>query len=77
MFGYGGDKAADDVKKWQAKAGFEAGRCAEVQIQDAAPAAKPALIADAKKFYQYVVDKHPQDELVAKAQQRLAALSKL
>ncbi len=77
MFGYGGDKALDDVKKWQAKAGFEAGRCTEVQIQDAQANAKSALLADAKKFYQYVIDKHPQDELVAKAQQRVAALSKL
>jgi len=35
------------------------------------------LIAEAKKFYQYVVEKHPQDELVAQAQTRLQALSKL
>jgi TolA-binding protein len=77
MYGYGGDKALDEVKRWQAKAGFEAGRCAEVQIQDAKPGERPNLIADAKKFYQYVLDKHPQDELVPQAQQRLAVLSKL
>jgi len=77
MFGFGGDSAADDVKPWQAKAGFEAARCAEVQIQDAPAAARAGLIAEAKKFYQYVVEKHPQDELVAQAQTRLQALSKL
>lgn len=77
MFGYGAEKAAEDVKKWQAKAGFEAGRCTEVQIQDAAAGDRPTLIADAKKFYQYVIEKHPQDELVAKAKQRVATLAKL
>lgn len=77
MYGYGGDNAADDVKKWQAKSGYEAGRCAEVQIKGAAPADRAGLIADAKKYYQYVVEKHPQDELAAQAQKRLAELSKL
>lgn len=77
MFGYGGEKAPDDVKKWQAKAGFEAGRCAEVQITDAQPGERPNLIAEAQKAYQYVVEKHPQDELTPKAKERLAALAKL
>lgn len=77
MFGFGGEAAPEDVKPWQAKAAFEAARCAEVQIQDAPAAARPALIADAKKFYQHVVDKHAASELVAQAEQRLQALSKL
>ncbi|MCL4202167.1 MAG: tetratricopeptide repeat protein [Pirellulaceae bacterium] len=77
MFGFGGDSAADDVKPWQAKAAFEAARCSEVQVQDAAAPARAGLVADAKKFYQYVVDKHPQHELVAQAKTRLQALSKL
>ena len=77
MYGYGGDKALPEVKKWQAKSGYEAGRCADVQIQGAAPPARPGLIADAKKYYQYVVDKHPQDELAAQAKTRLTELSKL
>lgn len=77
MFGFGGDNATEDVKPWQAKAGFDAARCAEVQIQGAAANAKGALIAEAKKFYTYVVEKHPQDKLAAQAKARLAELAKL
>ncbi len=76
-FGYGGDNAPADVKKWQAKAGYETARCSEVQIQGAQPADRGKLIADAKKYYQYVIEKHPQDELVPTAKERLEVLSKL
>jgi TolA-binding protein len=77
MYGYGGENAPADVKNWQAKSGYEAGRCADVQIKDAAPAARAGLIAEAKKYYQYVVEKHPQHELATQAQERLTELSKL
>ncbi len=77
MFGFGGDAAADDVKPWQAKAAFEAARCSEVQIQDAAATDRPGLIADARRFYQYVVERHPEHELADQAKSRLQALSKL
>lgn len=77
MYRYGGDNAPADVKKWQAKSGYEAGRCADVRIKDAVPADRAALIAEAKKYYQYVVEKHPQDELAAQSQKRLTELAKL
>lgn len=78
MFGYGGDNAAPETKNWQAKSGFEAGRCAEVQITGAPDAAAKAKhIADAKRFYTFVADKHPQHELAADAKKRLEVLSKL
>ena len=77
MFGFGGDAAADEIKPWQAKAAFEAARCSEVQIQDAAATERPGLIADARRFYQYVVEKHPEHELAAQAKSRLQVLSKL
>src|SRR2546421_742749 len=32
MYGYGGDQATAETKNWQAKSGYEAGRCAEVLI---------------------------------------------
>ena len=67
-----------EQRDWQAKAGYEAGRCSEVQIADAKSAALRAkLIADAKKFYQYVVQSHGEHELAAQAKKRLAALAKL
>ena len=77
MYGYGGEKAIDEIKPWQAVAGFEAGRCVETQISDANAQARPALIANAKKFYSFVVEKHAGSEYAAKAKQRLASLAKL
>jgi TolA-binding protein len=67
MYGYGGENAAKEVKHWQAMAGYEAGRCAEVQKQT----------ANAKKYYAYVVQRFGQHELAAKAKERLDALNKL
>jgi len=78
MYGYGGEKAPADVKSWQALAGYEAGRCAEVGIKDEKDAARRAkLIADAKASFKYVVERHPQHEKVKQAKQRLEALAKL
>lgn len=78
MYGYGGDAAAPETKNWQAKSGFEAGRCAEVQIGSAKDAAtKTKSIEDAKKFYGYVVEKHPSHELAAEAKKRLDVVGKL
>ena len=78
MFGYGGDQASAETKPWQAQSGYEAGRCAEVQIATAADsAAKQKLVGDARKFYSFVVEKHPTHELAAEAKKRLEALSRL
>lgn len=78
MFGFGGEQATAETKNWQAKSGYEAGRIAEVQIaasKDAA--AKKKLIADAKRFYSFVTEKHASHELASEAKKRLEALSKL
>ncbi len=78
MYGYGGEAAAAETKNWQAQSGYEAGRCAEVQIATAKDAAaKTKLIADATKFYGYVVEKHPDHMLTAEAKKRIEALGKL
>ena len=77
MFGYGGESAVPEAKKWQARAGFEAARCAEVQIQDAQGSSRDELRKQAQQAYQYVIDKHPQDELAPQARQRLEELAKL
>ncbi len=77
MFGYGGEQAPPEVKKWQAKAGYEAGRCAEVQIETANGAKRTDLINDAKASYGYVAEKHPNDALAAEAGKRLPELAKL
>ncbi len=70
--------ASPELLGWQAKAGFEAGRCAEAQIADAeSAAARSKHIDDAKKFYQYVVQTHGKHELAQSAQQRLEELARL
>ncbi len=75
MFGFGAEKAPDDIKNWQAKSGFEAGRCAELLVDSAqTESAKNKARGYAVKFYQYVVDKHPNHELSAKAAERLRSL---
>ena len=58
----------------QAVAGFEAGRCAETQIKAAPAAERAKLTADAKSYYTFVVQKHPDSEYAPKAKQRLARL---
>ncbi|MFO0868669.1 MAG: tetratricopeptide repeat protein [Pirellulales bacterium] len=75
MFGFGGEKAPAEVKTWQAKAGFEAGRCWDVRIEKAKDAAeRTQALTNARKLYGYVVEKHPQDPLAADARKRLDAL---
>ncbi|MEM0924657.1 MAG: hypothetical protein AAGJ83_01335, partial [Planctomycetota bacterium] len=75
MFGFGAEDAPADIKNWQAKSGFEAGRCSELLMQTARTKdAKDRAKTFAKQFYQYVVQKHPKHELVGKAAERLNAL---
>jgi len=78
MFRYGTQQVPPEIKTWQAKAGFEAGRCSEVLIESAAgPGQRTSQIANAKKFYRYVVETHPDSELVPEAKKRLEALERL
>jgi TolA-binding protein len=67
MYGYGGENAVPGVKHWQAMAGYEAGRCAEVQKQ----------VSNAKKYYAFVVQNFGEHEIAPKARERLEALNKL
>jgi tetratricopeptide (TPR) repeat protein len=77
MYGYGGESAQPEIKNWQARSAFEAGRCSEVLIADLSGEKKTRAVKIASDFYQYVVDKHPQHELNDKAESRLAALKQL
>lgn len=77
MYGYGGESAPAEIKNWQARSAFEAGRCSEVLIADLGGEKKARAVKIATDFYQYVVDKHPQHELNEKAKSRLDALKQL
>ncbi len=77
MYGFGAAQAPSDIKNWQARSAFEAGRCAEVLIGDAKGEKRDKAIKLSKDFYQYIINEHGQHELVEQARQRLEALSKL
>ncbi len=77
MFGYGGTQAPADIKNWQARAAFEAGRCSEVLIVDQKGEKKKKAVDVAKKFYEFVVNNHDGHTLAKQAKDRLSELSKL
>jgi len=75
MYGYGAGKASAQIKNWQAKSGYEAGRCSEVLInQSQTASAKSKAKEFAVKFYRFVTDNHPASSVAPKAQERLKAL---
>lgn len=75
MYGFGADKAPDSVKNWQAKSGFEAGRCSDLLLQQAqTESAKNKAKKYARDFYLYVVEKHPGHDLESKSRGRLEKL---
>lgn len=75
MFGFGAEKAPDQIKNWQAKSGFEAARCSELLMQSArSDAAKKKARKYTQEFYSYVIEKHPKHELASDVRKRLEAL---
>ena len=77
MFGYSGTQATSDIKNWQARAAFEAGRCSEVLIVDQKGEKKRKAVDVAKKFYEFVVINHDGHSLAQQAKERLNELSRL
>lgn len=77
IYGFGEKKASNDVKNWQCRAAFEAGRCSEVLIGKLSGIPKAEAIKVAKKFYQIVLDDHATHQLAPQAQARLTELKRL
>jgi cellulose synthase operon protein C len=77
MYGYGAEKAPADVKNWQARAAFEAGRCTEVLVGNLQGQKRTAAIQNAEKYYRFLVEEHPTHELQPQAKTRLLELAKL
>jgi tetratricopeptide (TPR) repeat protein len=76
MFGYGAEQAPEEIKNWQAKSGFEAGRASEALRQAAkTEQSQQKAMGFARDFYTYVIEKHANHPLAAEARQRLEALS--
>lgn len=74
MYGYGGEKASSLVKRWQAKAGLEAGQCAGVLASRANGQRRAKFVRDAQQFFRFVVTKHPDSDEALAAKQQLAQL---
>ena len=75
IYGYGGENAPDKIKPWQARAGFQAGQASLIlanKVNDEDKHQK--LIEEGKKYFQFVVEKHPADELTATAEDKLKQL---
>ena len=77
MYGYGGTQAPDDIKNWQARSAFEAGRCSEVLVTDQKGEKKKNSVDVARKFYEFVANNHSGHSLAKQAKDRLIELSKL
>ncbi len=77
MYGFGAEKAPASIQDWQAKSGFEAGRCAELLIQANQGDQRRGAIDIAIKYYEFVATNHPQHELAKKATDRLEALKRM
>lgn len=77
MYGYGAEKSAEPIRDWQAKSGFEAGRCAERLIQLNQGQKRQQAIEIAKKYYEFVLENHGSHELASKSRDRLEVLKRL
>lgn len=76
MYGYGGTQAPTEIKNWQARAAFEAGRCSEVLISDLTGDRRKKAIDIALKFYEFVVTNHETHELAQQAADRIKELGR-
>jgi len=76
MFGFGGAQAPGEVKNWQARSAYEAGRCSEVLIGELTGERRKKAIETAKSFYDFLLSNHPDHELAQQAQDRINELSK-
>jgi len=76
IFGYGGVEATDEeIKNWQAKANLQAGQATAILAKQAKDKVKrDDLINKAKTFFQRVVQKYPESDMVEPAQNQLKQL---
>jgi hypothetical protein len=76
MYGFGGTQAPAEIKNWQARSAYEAGRCSEVLIGDLTGERRRKAIDAAKKFYEFLLNNHSDHELAKQSQDRIDELSK-
>ena len=76
VFGFGGESATDDeIKNWQAKANLQAGQATAILAGQAADKAKrDDLIKKARSYFQRIVQKYPESNMVEAAETQLKKL---
>lgn len=78
MYFYGGTQPPDEMKPWQVKAALEAGRCAEILLQQATTAQeKRNFLEEARKAYQFVTQRLPDSPEARTATARINELAPL
>ena len=77
MYGYGGENASPAIRKWQAKAGFEAGENASLLAQSPTRNDRDQWMVRARKFYRFVVDQHGDTPTALEAGARLERIASL
>lgn len=76
MYGFGGNQAPAEVKNWQARSAYEAGRCSEVLIGDLNGERRKKSVDAARKCYEFLISNHAEHELAKQAQDRIDELAK-
>ncbi len=77
VYGYATTDEKEEIDPWRAFSAYEAARCYYVRIKDANAGERTQLIADARHWFQYLIDNYQSDKLVADARKQLEALDKL
>ncbi len=77
MYGYGAERAPEQIKGWQARAALEAARCSETLAGELTGQSRAKMLRAAEDFYRYIVDKHAGHEVARQARSRLGELRKL
>jgi len=77
MYGYGGEDASPAVRKWQAKAGLEAGKSASLLAESPTRDDRELWLARSRKFFRYVVDRHSGSDSAIDAVTRLDRIASM
>ena len=77
FYGYGGTKSKDEIRALQAYAIYEAARASYLRVGDASARMKPELIAQALKYFRYLVDNYADQPLAEQASAQIKTLEQL
>lgn len=74
---FGGPDQPAEIKPWVAYALYSAARCSYVQVADAPADQKPAMIKEAIKQFETLIENYPDDRLTPGAKEQLEKLKQI